>query len=717
MLRLNQANLDQYLKKTEAEQIYMKKINSINMSFTSILTSIQSLVATYDYQFSTLNNRVGQIESDTSNLNIDISNLKLWTQSAYSSITSLENQTLFLNNEFYSIKTNTDQIASNTLALSNLISTLTGGLGYDYWNEFSKVSNETYMDYAINSTVVKNEQITFNGNLSQSISNADKKEFVFNQNLLNTIFTVENPVARLGLKLNSTNQPLRATANTIDIAAYQNISLNDSFNLKCSNLNLINSGGNINSIGSNIFAQNISFNNFNTSTFYLNLNPNVENLINLPTAYVLNITNNGNNTLTLSGSYKFMFRDNQDETFKNFNISSGVSMNKEGGHLLVSNVSFNNSLYYSANCDSFTFSNDTLGYFRCSQNTVNGFKIIGCSGTGNNYFGNYFGHASISLSNNTLSKATVNNPGFLDMVNNTIQTFVGQGNLNGDQFTFNHNTIDVCTLSLGYPGANGYVFEPNTISQLYLTLNQGSVYGFSNLVNTSRAYFYGENYKVYSLIKNEHVYNYIGNVDGSNIEFLSITHPSFRINNNARINVGSFWNLTIFCDSYSNQPVGGWRYVYADYINYMGNSSVFFCNMLNMDNGLFHVKIPRLWDGVEGAFQNVNNTLDFASEVLVDNPITTSVNLMITPNANRKIHANFMSLQPSIKSINFKGWLPSQIVDFDQVYMFNNVASDLVNENVNFTLNVDAVSDWVNYKQFFNPFGDNNPDRIIIDQN
>ena len=37
MLRLNQANLDQYLKKTEAEQIYMKKINSINMCrFTSI---------------------------------------------------------------------------------------------------------------------------------------------------------------------------------------------------------------------------------------------------------------------------------------------------------------------------------------------------------------------------------------------------------------------------------------------------------------------------------------------------------------------------------------------------------------------------------------------------------------------------------------------------------------------------------------------------------
>ena len=55
MLRLNQNNLEEYLKKTEAEQIYMKKINSINMSFTSLLTSIQSVFSTYDYQLSTIN--------------------------------------------------------------------------------------------------------------------------------------------------------------------------------------------------------------------------------------------------------------------------------------------------------------------------------------------------------------------------------------------------------------------------------------------------------------------------------------------------------------------------------------------------------------------------------------------------------------------------------------------------------------------------------------
>ena len=113
----------------------------------------------------------------------------------------MENQTLYLNNEFYSIPRNTD--FANSIKyfklMSNMLSTLTGGgLGYDYWEQFGKDSNETYIDYAINSTVVKNEQLTYNGNLSAF--RIDKKQFVLNSNLLNTIFifTVNNPLDRLG---------------------------------------------------------------------------------------------------------------------------------------------------------------------------------------------------------------------------------------------------------------------------------------------------------------------------------------------------------------------------------------------------------------------------------------------------------------------------------------------------------------------------------------
>lgn len=714
MLRLNQANLDQYLKKTEAEQIYMKKINSINMSFTSILTSIQSLVATYDYQFSTLNNRVGQIESDTSNLNIDISNLKIWTQSAFSSITSLENQTLYLNNEFYSIKTNTDQIASNTLLLSNMISTLTGGLGYDYWEQFGKDSNETYIDYAINSTVVKNEQLTYNGNLSQSISNIDKKEYVFNSNILNTIFTIENPLARLGLKLYSTNSPLRATAENIDIAAYTSITLNDSFNLKCNNLNCIHSGGYVREIRSNVWANTINFNSPPISYYDLDLNPNVQALNNLPTQATLYFTNNGDNTISLSGKYTFACGGSILRTFKNLNLSSNITFTRNTGDLLMSNITLNNDLYNSFNCNSVTMSNVSVkGVFWGNHNTVNGLKIDNCTFDLNNSLENYYGHAGISLSNNNVGSMSILNPGFLDMVNNTFNYCRVSGNLNGDQLTFSDNSFSTCYLSFIYAGNDPYSFNNNTMYSLTINAPGGEFDGFTNLKNLSIVSLDGADYKVYNMIKDAG--NFRASVYISNGELLSNTYKSCRLFNNLKLNICSFSYLTVSCPAYSSPQ--NWRYVVADNIDFGANNSVFFCNMLNIDNGFFHVKFPNFWQGVENAFQNVNNTLDFGAECLVDNPITTSVNLMVQPNANRRINANFISLQPSIKSINFKGWLPSQIVDFDQVYMFNNVASDLVNEQVSFTLNVDAVSDWVNYKQFFNPFGDNNPDRIIIDQN
>lgn len=715
MLRLNQANLDQYLKKTEAEQIYMKKINSINMSFTSILTSIQSLVATYDYQFSTLNQRVGQIESDTSNLNIDISNLKIWTQSAYSSITSMENQTLYLNNEFYSIKTNTDLIASNTLSMSNMLSTLTGGgLGYNYWEQFGKDSNETYIDYALNSTVVKNEQLTYNGNLSQSISNIDKKEYVFNSNLLNTIFTIESPLNRLGLKLNSTNSPLRATAENIDIGMYENITLNDSFNLKCNSLNLINSGGFIREIHSNVWANTINFNNPPNSNYFLDLNPNVKELNNLSTRATLYLTNNGDNTLNLSGLYTFDCVGNVPRTIKNLNLYSSGTFRRSEGDLLMSNITLSQELYGSFNCNSVIMSNVSVNnIFWGNHNTVNGIKIDNCVFNSGVNLNNYFGHAGMSLSNNNVNSVSILNPGFLDMVNNTFNYCRVSGNLNGGQLTFSDNSFMTCYLSFIYPGNDPYSFKNNSMYSLTLNSPTGEFDGFTNLKNLSVVSLDGADYKVYNLIKSAG--NFKASVYISNGELLSNTYKSCKLFNNLKLNICSFSYLTLSAPAYSSPQ--NWRYVTVDNIDFGANNSVFFCNMLNIDNGFFHVKFPNFWNNVENAFQNVNNTLDFGAECLVDNPITTSVNLMVQPNAKRRINANFISLQPSIKSINFKGWLPSQIEDFDQVYMFNNVASGLVNEPVNFTLNVDNVNDWVNYKQFFNPFGDNNPDRIIIEQN
>lgn len=706
MIKFNNLNnLSAYLKKSDAENIYMKKINSLNISFTELLTSISTKFTYYDDKISVLN-------SNLNNVALSVESLKSFSSSVYSSITSMENQTLYLNNEFYSIKTNTDSIAQNTLILSNLISTLTGGgMGYDYWNEFNKNSNETYINFAINSTVVRNEELTYNNNLSQSISNSDKKEFVFNSNLLNTVFTIEQPLSRLGLKLNSNCSPLRATAENIDIGMYENITLNNSFNLKCNSLNLINSGGFIREIQSNVWANTINFNNPPNSNYFLDLNPNVKELSGLSSRATLYLTNNGDNTLNLSGLYTFDCVGNVPRTIKNLNLYSSGTFRRSEGDLLMSNITLSQELYGSFNCNSVIMSNVSVNsIFWGNHNSVNGIKIEDCVFNSGVNLNNYFGHAGISLSNNNVNSVSILNPGFLDMVGNTLNYCRVSGNLNGDQLTLSDNSFMTCYLSFTTPGAGDYSFKNNTMYSLTLGATSGGFDGFTNLNNLSIVSLAGSDYKVYNMIKN--VGNFRASVDISNGELLSNTYKSCKLYKNLKLNICSFSYLTVSAPAYSSPQL--WRYVTIDDIDFGLNNSVFFCNMLNIDNGFFHVKFPNFWNNVENAFQNANNTLDFGAEVLVDNPVTTSVNLMVSPNANRRINANFISLQPSIKSVNLKGWVPSQIEDFDQVYMFNNIASDLRNEQVNFTLNVDNVNDWVNYKQFFNPFGDNDPDRIDI---
>lgn len=712
MLRLNQANLDQYLKKTEAEQIYMKKINSINMSFTSILTSIQSLVATYDYQFSTLNNRVGQIENNTSSLNIDISNLNLWTQSAYSSITSLENQTLYLNNEFYSIKTNTEAIASNTLSLSNLISSLTGGIGYDYWNEFSKASNETYMNYALNSTVVKNEQITYDSNLSLSVSNSDQMDHVLNSNLLNTTFIVGQELGRLGLKLNSTNSPLTASATYIDVAAYEALNLNESFNLNCQSINLINSGGNINLINSNINASTINFNGMSgTSTYTMNLNPNVQSLISLPNSCTLYFTNNGDNTYTFDNLYTFKFGGGSD-TLKNLVINPYVRISKNGDSFQLDNITCNSIAYITNQNDIFNINNCSFKSTLRLSNTNNVLYISNCSVKTLSVF-QYYGHATAGFINNQIGYLTFNNPGQLSLVGNTITSVASiAGNLNINA-TITDNSIKSAYLVFSDQN-NGYNFGHNTISTLYLGANNDS-FSFSNLDFTGINAVGCQYCSFYSMTEQTNMGKYI-HVGNWGNKIYSYDFPNLELGGgNCALDSCHFKYASITATDFSNAQ--NWRYATIDFILWQNsyNETYFYEQMMNIDNGLFHVHLPNFWTNVGYAINNGNATLDLGgNDALVGNPETTSVNLSINNSPNKKIHANFINGQNSIKSIDFRGWNPSQIIDFDQYYLFNNVASGILDTDISFTMKVSNSLDWTNYINFINPFGDNNTNRIVL---
>lgn len=700
MIKFNNLNnLNEYLKKTDAENIYMKKINSLNISFTELLTSISTKFTYYDDRIDNLNSVVNSIGSS-------VESLKSFSNNAYSSITSLENQTLYLNNEFYSIKTNTQMIYGIVEGLT------TAGINYDYWNEFSKLSNETYLNFDLNSTVVKNEQLTYKNNLSSSISNTDKNLFVLNQNLLNTSITVNNELSRLGLKMNSTNQPLTATATYIDIAAYQNIGLNNSFSLECQSLNLINSGGNINLIDSNINASTINFNGMsNNSTYTLNLNPNVKNLSNIVNNCYLYLTNNGDNILTISTLNTIRFGEDND-TFKNIVFDGAARLSKNGNDLLVDSISANSNYYQYNNLNNYTIKNCSFKSSVSLFNSVNSLCVSNCS-INSIYGSNYYGHATAEFVNNSIGSLSFNNPGNFNLVGNTITSILTiGGNLNMDA-TINNNSVKYGYLTFNNQNDN-YNFEVNTISTLYLSAHNDS-FSFSNLDFTGINVVDCVSCKFYSMTEQTNMGKYIEVGNWGN-KIYSYDFPNLVINGgNCALDSCHFKYASITATNFSNPQ--NWRYATIDYILWQNsyNETFFYEQMMNINNGLFHVNLPGFWTDVEYAVHFGNAALDLGGiDCLVGNPETTSVNLSIFNNPNKKIHANFINGQNSIKSIDFRGWKPTQIIDFDQYYLFNNVASNILDTDISFTMRVNNSLDWTNYINFINPFGDNNSNRIVF---
>lgn len=292
MLRLNQNNLEEYLKKTEAEQIYMKKINSINMSFTSLLTSIQSVFSTYDYQLSTIANSLNILNINTSNLNVNTGNLNNNLLSLNSSLLSLSSSfTLYTsnnNNELNSIKSSINSLISHSNSVNSEISDLweaisIGNIDYNYWKEFNKVSAETYIKYGNGqSTILDNEELEYKTYLSNfTLLNPNKLSYVFNSNVLQTDynqpFNFGGDYDRIGLILpdcqsdaTTYNQSvpmnlITATCKTLDVMLKYGFSdFNTNFSIKCLDANLINSSVNCdyNIISSNLNATAIHFDNY-----------------------------------------------------------------------------------------------------------------------------------------------------------------------------------------------------------------------------------------------------------------------------------------------------------------------------------------------------------------------------------------------------------------------------------------------------------------------
>lgn len=300
-------NMDEYLKKTDAENIYMKKINSLQVSFTSLLTSITN-------QFQHINSELILIESNTYNLSLannsmfgELDSMKNNTLSMNNLLNSLSSSVTSLNNSYTnytsSMSTLINSLQDNTSAMSNKLESIStwsvsvnseisnlwnaigaNAGGYNYWKEFNKPSAETYLNYAASPAVTEldNEMILYNQYLSNStMLNPSKLSYVFNSNVLQTDqnrpFNFGGDYDRIGLILpdcqagaTTYNQSvpmnlITATCATLDVMLkYGYSDFNTNFYIKCLDANMINTRDNLdyNIISTNLNATAIHFNNY-----------------------------------------------------------------------------------------------------------------------------------------------------------------------------------------------------------------------------------------------------------------------------------------------------------------------------------------------------------------------------------------------------------------------------------------------------------------------
>lgn len=758
----NVNNLNEYLKKTEAEKIYMKKINSINMSFTSLLTSIQSVFSTYDYQLSTLNNAITNINVNTSNLNnslISVSN----------SFTNYTFNHSNIDGEISSIKSNTSDLyvsftdfrSSVNVEISSLWDAIGGGGDggdYNFFKEFAKESQNIYTNFDNQHLILDNEQFEFiKTNLNSfTMINPNKKEYVFCSNILNSsdsnIINLGGEYSRLGLKIpgDSTASVLtdaipqnfiQATVNSVYIYQdfhYSNFNSNNS--ISCLKAYLCNDGIDKSkafwSISPNLNAKTINLYNYkrnniaNTYSQY-NLNERVEMIDGLT----------GNYT-----PYFSLSRVSQDITnmkvltFTGFDTTTNINVNirgpKENGYCIgpVNIPNCNMTLYQKENLD-FTGNNYSITLSNTGQNYT---ATLNSNASWNNLlsFNVYSGvniempsgissggvNLSVDNGNSTItfnidswnfSRATLNAIPYLNFVNNTLLS----GSIG------NNDTTKKLNLTLSNNLLDSLLVEGNQAGVLSINNNTITNLTVSNYLSGGGVSF-GENFRNSNLsiscsVGNTY-YSY-NNPDATvylpqgkqKLDYFTAGECNISAGPGIEVAVFSTLNISAMMGTFPYVN-GGWKYVWANNLN-LTNANVFYSNMLLQDYAFFHCPFIQLGTNVLNDAINQNGVLSH-EHVLVDNAPTTSINLHLTGNyTSVSVNPQFIHDQKYILKADIRGWNPTRILSFDQLYLFDNVASEYASLNDKFTAIVDNTADWNNYKMFFNPFGTPDENRISFD--
>lgn len=766
MLRLNQNNLEEYLKKTEAEQIYMKKINSINMSFTSLLTSIQSVFSTYDYQLSTIANSLNILNINTSNLRIDVNNISSNLSNLSGSYTLYTSNN---NNEINSIKSSINSLISHSNSVNSEISSLweaisIGNVNYNYWKEFNKPSAETYIKYGDGqTTVLDNEELEYKSYLSNfTLLNPSKLSYVFNSNVLQTDvnhpFNFGGDYSRIGLILPSATEGastynqsvpmnlITVTCYSLDVMLkYGWSDFNTNFYIKCLDANMINTGidADYNLISTNLNATALHFYNYHCnsnnglwSTWYLNdrvqiadgwnneTHPRVElcrhtypythpSYDNLNRLYITGIDSDhsfairANSTSLGSGIGKIAGKNLYMINYTNNVID--VYANK----LWLENKSDLNNSYTISFADDFQIKSLTM------DNRRNVFVNlpIGLSSKDVSLGGNNLEFMYISCNN---PSATYNVSNY-DV--NTLH-FKAPGSI-----SFIGNTMTELSIS-SYQYANGISLRDNSIQTMYYTDAVSTVLNLDyntiltmNVYDSGKGFSFGQHFSNNSLSINapSSATYYSYNNFNAQVELpqglfklLDFTAGLVIASAGGSMENCVFKTLSVNAMN-GTPPYGPWRYVWANSFE-LNNAEIFYKNKLEFEQAFFHCPFIQLGHTAVNAAMN-NPEYQCSNQLLfVDNAPTTSVNFRLTGNnTSKSIHAKIMEDQKYIISVDIRGWHPSRIIGFDQNYMFKNVASEYsLLPDYKFTAHVDNTADWNNYKMFFDPFNDGQGENRVV---
>lgn len=746
MIKFNNLNnLSEYLKKSDAENIYMKKINSLNISFTELLTSISNKFTLYDFNFSTINQTINSINLSLNGL---ISSFNTYTTLNDSNISNLSST-------ITELKTHSSHVDSE---ISNLWGAIGGGgdAGYNYWKEFNRESQKTFLSYGDNpETFIDHEDIKYKSNITNlTLLNNSKLSYVFNTNILTIAsasgsYEITGELDRVGLIIpppSTTSSVFNSlltypmncphvTAKSCDIKInYPMTDFNTGMSVKCLNAYLINTSENnaLYQISTGLNATRIDFNNYLvndsiTSTFWLNDRVSLMGGWKANTGPIIDLRRNTTNALP-----RLTFTD-----FKTARIVTLIN-GQEGGYgvgpiecascrisnydnytfdvvcdsVIITaynksnNQTYNLSIPNDLQINNIVFTNESLVNLNL-PNSITNTKLV-FRGDNRNI------SQSALLKSFEISSCVYNNFPTLSVIDNTFSKLSlfynsGTSDLWVKDFSMSGNSIS--SFSFGNRYSNVVNLNNNTIGSLYYSDYQDK--GLSFGANFSNNYFilYNGNGGTYYSYNNPSA-------------FISLTTCPYKILDvtcSKLILAAGDTLENVVCDSLKlyNVPgnYGPWKYLWANTVEYVNNDKfMLFRYKLNMDSAFYHCPFLQLsGSAFSSALNNANVGLDH-NDVLVDNAPTTSINLKLTGNnTSKSVNVNFINNQSFIVLADIRGWHPNRIIDFDQSYLFNNLASGYSNlPDQKFTAVVDDVNDWTNYKMFFNPFGTPDADRIVL---